>query len=89
MKTVKITIANKCKKGESEKSYHYSTRTARSNLFFIPKKGVVKKYEGGIPYNEIHTEEAVVFVLQKWAFDLIREDLEVMRDFDVIMPKSY
>lgn len=89
MKTIKITIANKCKKGESEKSYYYSTRTGKSRLFFIPKKGIVKKYEGGIPYNEVHTESAVVYILQKWAFDLVKKDLEVMHHFDVIMPDQY
>lgn len=83
--TVKVIIANKCRMGFTAGAIKFSTRTGKRRFFNLPHSQIEGRKAASIPYNEAHNEPAVEYEITSWIFSKIKEDLEIMKDFDCII----
>ena len=88
MKTVSITIANKCRFGATESALLFSTRKAKRKVFTIPFSQIKSKEDAEMRVNEAHLESATTYEIPLWLYEKLEDDLRSMKDFDVVLPKQ-
>ena len=84
-KTIKVTIANKCRMGFTEGAVKFTTRSGKRRFFNIPHSQMISRKVSEIPYNDMHKEPAVEYEITNWIFKRIEDDLRSMKDFDCII----
>jgi hypothetical protein len=86
-KTIKVTITNKCRMGFTNGAVKFSTRSGIRKFFNIPHSQIVSRTATEIPQNDVHLEPATEYEITEWIYVRIKEDLETMKSFDVIIEK--
>ncbi len=85
-KTVKFTITNRCKIGTPTTSaITFSTRSGVRRIFNLPHSQIIKWSVSEIKQNDVHSEPATEYQVTPWIFGKIKEELESMKEFDVII----
>jgi len=84
-KIYKITIADKRRCKESDKSYSFITAGYGGKFFNIAKSQVISKKKSDIKINDVYSEPATQYVITKFMYERIKNNLDTMSKYDLIV----
>ena len=88
MRTTRIIIADKCKRGESHGSLLFSPNIGRGQLIMIPFNFITSKEDAEIIVTNSHKEKATALTIHTWYFKKIETELRTMGSSNVTLPQE-